>query len=79
MRLATEDPTLSALAINTAVTTAVGLLVGLVAFPVRWFLQWRSRRRQDDVAAYRQAHRLLRDAQLEALYPEPIEAGDQNS
>ena len=78
MRLLAEAPDLSALAVNTAVTTVVGLLVGLVAFPVRWFLQWRSRRRQDDVAAYRQAHRLLRDVQIERLFPAPVKAGEDH-
>ncbi|WP_024285644.1 hypothetical protein [Cellulomonas sp. KRMCY2] len=78
MRLLAEDPDLSVLAVNTAVTTVVGLLVGLIAFPGRWFLQWRSRRRQDDVAAYRQAHRLLRDVQVERLYPAPVKAGEDH-
>lgn len=75
---ATADVSVTGLALSAAVTTAVGLAVGLVAFPIRWWLQSAARRRQENVAAYRDALRVLRAAQREARYGERS-AGDRRS
>src|SRR4051794_32338658 len=58
-------------AAETAVTTVIGLAIGLIFFPVKWFAQWYTRRRQESVTRYRDAHKLLRAAQLDERFPLP--------
>lgn len=73
LRLFSDDPPgwqdVVGWAAETAVTTVAGLIIGLLFFPVKWLVSWRVRRRQDNVTRYREAHNLLRAAQLDEKFP----------
>lgn len=75
---ASDSASLLDATVNAGISAAVGLAVGVIAFPVRWFLQWRSRLRQENVSAYRDALRLLRSAQREARYGPRESDGHRN-
>jgi hypothetical protein len=58
--------------LETVVTSAAGALVGLVAgilaFPIKWLVEWLTARRSRHVTACRDAHRLIRTAELNIKY-----------
>lgn len=55
-------------AAEAGVVAFVGLAVGVIAFPVRWVISALEQRRQQVVTACREAHRVLRSAQLDNRY-----------
>lgn len=55
-------------AAEAGVSAFVGLAVGVIAFPVRWVVSALEQRRQEIVTACREAHRVLRTAQLDNRY-----------
>lgn len=58
-------------ALESATGVVVGIVLGLLLVPGRWIAQYSRNRRQNNLAAFREARRQLREVQLILRFEEP--------